>query len=304
MISASIIIPNYNHATFLKQRIESVLNQTFQDFGIIILDDCSTDNSKEIIEQYRSHPKVNQIVYNEKNSGSTFKQWEKGLGLATGEYIWIAESDDWADISFLQKAMNIFSKYPTVGIFHCGSNWVNEEGEILFSDSLNIDRDFIKGKDCIRENLTNGNNLYNASSIVFRKSIVSVPLDKFILSFKYCGDWIFWIKLLEKSDYFYLNENLNYFRKDPLGTSSFAHINGLFFTEGIRIYGYLKKAGLKNTAMFDKEDRYWAFRFIQRKYSSKIFFQFFRNSFSAGILLPLYVIWFYIKLNVLKIKSS
>jgi glycosyltransferase involved in cell wall biosynthesis len=210
----SICVPSYNHAAFLKQRIASVLNQTFQDFGIIILDDCSTDNSKEIIEQYRSHPKVNQIVYNEKNSGSTFKQWEKGLGLAIGELIWIAESDDWADPSFLEKAVNIFEDNPTVGVVHCGSNWVNEDDKILFADSLFNPNGYMNGRDWIRRNLTNGNDLYNASSIVFRKSIVSVPLDKFILSFKYCGDWIFWIKLLEKSDYFYLNENLNYFRKD------------------------------------------------------------------------------------------
>ena len=49
--SVSVIIPNYNHALFLQQRIESVLNQTDQDFELIILDDCSTDYSREIIEQ-------------------------------------------------------------------------------------------------------------------------------------------------------------------------------------------------------------------------------------------------------------
>lgn len=69
----SIIIPNYNHAPFLKERIDSVLNQTYDNFEVIILDDKSTDNSKEVIEVYRSHPRISQIVYNEENSGSTFK---------------------------------------------------------------------------------------------------------------------------------------------------------------------------------------------------------------------------------------
>lgn len=85
--SVSVIIPNYNHALYLKQRIDSVLNQAFQAFELIILDDCSTDNSREIIEQYRDNPKVSQIIYNQENSGSVFKQWIKGIELCQGDYI-------------------------------------------------------------------------------------------------------------------------------------------------------------------------------------------------------------------------
>ena len=84
-IIVSIIIPNYNHALYLKQRIDSVLNQTFQDFELLILDDCSTDNSREIIERYRGNPKITQIIYNEKNSGGVFNQWIKGIEKAKGE---------------------------------------------------------------------------------------------------------------------------------------------------------------------------------------------------------------------------
>ena len=62
MSKVSVIIPNYNHAKYLKQRIDSVLNQTYQDFDVIILDDSSTDESKTIIEQYRDHPKVNKQI--------------------------------------------------------------------------------------------------------------------------------------------------------------------------------------------------------------------------------------------------
>ena len=101
--SVSVIIPNYNHAPFLKERIDSVINQHYDNFEVIILDDCSKDNSREVIEQYRNHPKVKHIVYNEANSGSTFIQWHKGFRLAEGEYIWIAESDDVADLDFLAK---------------------------------------------------------------------------------------------------------------------------------------------------------------------------------------------------------
>ncbi len=95
----SVIIPNYNYSAFLKQRIDSVLQQTFNDIEVIILDDNSSDNSKDVIESYRGEPHVSHIVYNEENSGSTFKQWRKGFDLARGEFIWIAEADDFADTS-------------------------------------------------------------------------------------------------------------------------------------------------------------------------------------------------------------
>ncbi len=74
----SVIIPNYNHATYLRERIESILNQTYQNFELIILDDYSNDDSKLIIEEYRNHEKISHIIYNETNSGSTFYQWKKG----------------------------------------------------------------------------------------------------------------------------------------------------------------------------------------------------------------------------------
>jgi len=87
----SVIIPNYNHSLFLGERIDSVLNQRYQNFEVILLDDGSTDNSREIIEKYRGLEKVKHIVYNQKNSGNAFVQWNKGVELAMGEWVWIAE---------------------------------------------------------------------------------------------------------------------------------------------------------------------------------------------------------------------
>ena len=101
----SVIIPNYCHARYLKQRIDSVLAQTYSDIEVVLLDDCSTDSSREILESYRSHPRIKQIVYNDRNSGSAFAQWQKGFALTGGEYIWIAESDDYADPTFLERCV-------------------------------------------------------------------------------------------------------------------------------------------------------------------------------------------------------
>ena len=78
----SIIIPNYNHADYLEERIRSIFNQTYTNYEIIILDDRSTDNSIEIINKFRDNSHISNIIINEENSGSPFKQWFKGISLA------------------------------------------------------------------------------------------------------------------------------------------------------------------------------------------------------------------------------
>ena len=175
----SVILPNYNHARFLEQRIDTILNQTYTDFELIILDDCSTDNSKEIIDLYTGNEKVAHIVYNEKNSGCLFKQWQKGLDLAKGEWIWIAESDDYCTPSFLKTMMSKASE--GVSVVFCKSNIVDENGEIMSNSTVwqsdlvghRLDNDFVvDGKDLFYEIHAYKNIVSNTSSVVFRKEIV------------------------------------------------------------------------------------------------------------------------------------
>lgn len=81
----TVIIPNYNHAKFLPRRIESVLEQSFENIEILLLNDCSPDDSREIIEQYANLGNLIRVILNEQNSGSTFKQWWGGLARADTE---------------------------------------------------------------------------------------------------------------------------------------------------------------------------------------------------------------------------
>ena len=106
----SIILPNYNHALFLKERLDSIFNQTYTNFEVIILDDGSSDNSLSVLEPYKNHPKLSHFILNKLNTGSPFKQWEKGLNLIKGDYIWIAESDDVCKLDFLEKQLKILDQ--------------------------------------------------------------------------------------------------------------------------------------------------------------------------------------------------
>lgn len=244
MPTVSVIVPNYNHAPYLRQRLDSIFNQTFQDFEVIILDDCSTDNSKEIIEQYRNRPQVSHVVYNETNSGSPFKQWAKGFDIAQGEYIWIAESDDWAELNFLEKMIPYLNKESSLAFTFCESYW--EEPNKTVKGCFAKKNTFFEGLDFIREKQLYNNNIVNASSVLFRKSFlpnISLDYQNFIGS----GDYLFWSNLCECGNVLYIKDCLNHFRRHSATTTSKCITTGKTFFENLQIYEYFKSNGYIST---------------------------------------------------------
>ncbi|MEO6231194.1 MAG: glycosyltransferase family 2 protein [Ferruginibacter sp.] len=289
--AVSVIIPNYNHAIYLKQRIDSVLQQTCQDFELIILDDCSTDNSRQVIEQYRNNPVVSKIEYNKYNSGSTFKQWEKGLALAKASLVWIAESDDIMDASFLEQAVLKFDNYANLSMVQCGSRWINSEGIQLDTDMIGAEEKLTTGKDFIIANMLFGNEIYNASAVLFKKDKIVLPLARGITGKKYCGDWLFWVKLMEQGNIFRMKENYNQYRRHTQNVSFAADKAGLLFLEGVQVYGYIKKKYASEFEFADHRDKLWAARFAASKPGAGICLTFLINSFQAGFYLPIYTAW-------------
>lgn len=232
----SVIIPNYNHANYLQHRIDSVLNQTYQDFEVIILDDKSKDDSIEIIEKYRDHPKVSHIIYNKVNSGTTFKQWKRGIELAKGNYIWIAESDDYADVAFLEKTMSLIEKNNSVLCFS-KSYIVDEHDNIKREKESVLESDFCSLNYFLSHHLLYGNVVYNASMVVFRKDAVKESIWGELTKLTYCGDWLFWANLAisGQGTVSEVKEFLNYFRTHTSNVSNRSEVNGLTFLEGFPI---------------------------------------------------------------------
>ena len=236
------IIPNYNHAEFLRRRIDSVMNQTYQEFEVVILDDCSSDSSREIIETYRNNQKVSHIVYNESNSGSTFKQWNKGVKLALGDYIWLAESDDFADKRFLERMVPLLERNPKVGIAKCRSFEVDNNGNILRLLEEDRPRDWsksftISGRDECLNQIKYGISINNASATLIRKGIYE-EIGFADESYRLAGDWDTWARILTKSDFAYLSEPLNFMRRAHNNTARAAHLlshTGVRELEDIRV---------------------------------------------------------------------
>ncbi len=230
----SVIIPNYNHAVFLQQRIDSVLKQTYTEFELIILDDCSTDNSRNVIETYRDVPRVSHIMYNESNSGNPFIQWDKGIKLAKGEYIWIAESDDWCELSLLENLVKGLNEKPDCVVSYCQSYCIDNHNRINFQSNHISLGEYVNGKDFIGRYILKRNPIFNASMAVWRKNVYS-KIKKDYINYKLTGDYFFWIELCAYGNVFISGKLLNYFREHEKNVSFNSTKNGLRFMEQIPV---------------------------------------------------------------------
>lgn len=246
----SVIIPNYNHSAFLRERIDSVLRQTYEDFEVILLDDCSSDNSREVMESYRDNSKVTHIIFNEKNSGSTFLQWEKGFRLAKGEFIWIAESDDVADEHLLSECMTRLENDADIQLAFTYSHMIDQDGKEL---KMRYDHpSHYRGNGIYdackfrQQRMVYTNAVYNASMVVFRKEALS-HIDGKFKEFRYCGDWVFWFEMMAVGKVAEIPQKLNYFRQHMNKVSTRATGNGLNFLEGAMVNMWMaEKLGLSS----------------------------------------------------------
>jgi len=233
----SVVVPNYNHSPYLKARLDSILNQTYLDLELIILDDCSTDNSKGVIESYRNHPRVSHIIYNEQNSGTTFKQWQKGIDLAQGEWIWIAESDDYCEPSFLETLINEISNKKEVVLSYCQSIMFTNDKHIHTKTNWPELSSVLSGKDWVVSEMLGTCNLINASMAIFKKTAIQ-GLDWSLTNFKLSGDWFFWTQIAAKGDVIVSGKYLNYFRKHIKSASNTPSKSGAYYTEGVKVFHF------------------------------------------------------------------
>ena len=204
MPKVSVLIPTYNSAPFLDDAIESVLNQTFTDFELLIVDNCSTDNSKEVISKYLSDNRVKYYV-NEKNLGSN-GNFNKCFSLAKGDYIKCLCSDDKLHPELLEKFVSVMEKHSNVSLV---SSFFEEFGTITrmikprFFGSLN-------GKKVIGEVLSTSNFLGNPSQVMFRRDGFRVGF------FKEMSEWNvdleFFFRILSTGDGYIIPEVLSYTR--------------------------------------------------------------------------------------------
>jgi glycosyltransferase involved in cell wall biosynthesis len=204
----SVVLPNYNYARYLPGRLDSIFNQNYPVFEVQVLDDCSDDDSIDVVRcvAQAANRKIS-LVQNTTGSGNVFRQWRKGIALCRGEHVWIAEADDLADPGFLSRSVGCFGKDTQLSF--CDSLQIDTDGKqlaesydyyfrqvepVLFRDSFNL-----SGVEFARRALGVRNVILNVSAVLWRRSALVGALDtlgKELENYRVAGDWRLYLDVL------------------------------------------------------------------------------------------------------------
>ncbi|MEW6620095.1 MAG: glycosyltransferase, partial [bacterium] len=217
MATISIIIPTYNAENFLPQAINSVVEQTYQDIEIIVVDDGSTDNTKRIIE-----PFMDKIYYIYKDNGGSASARNVGIKSAKGEYIAFLDADDIWLPQKLELQINLFRQCQEIDWIHTNLMLIDESGNIIgvrrVSDTLsgNIFKTLFM------------ENWVLTSSVMVKKDCFKM-IGMFDEALSRTEDYDFWLRLAHHYKCGYLEQPLVKYRIHP--TQKIKKIDRLFFDE-------------------------------------------------------------------------
>lgn len=223
-IKISVVVPNYNYSNYLYQRVYSILNQNYKIHELIILDDASKDNSLFYIKQIEQ--KISEfvnvkVVVNDINSGNAFSQWQKGINLATGDYVWVAEADDYAKKNFLNEVVSPLKKNNNIVISYADTGFIDSNGYIT-KNSLVDQIDILKTNHWNASYVNKGIseiNCYsylnctipNVSGTIIKKGNYDEIFES-AKKFHQSGDWFTYLNILNLGDISFINKTLNYYR--------------------------------------------------------------------------------------------
>lgn len=247
----SVVVPNFNHGRFLKDRLDSIYGQTYGNFEVILLDDCSIDNSRDILREYSAkYPDRTFELFNEENSGCIFKQWNRGISAASGDIVWIAESDDYCSSNFLEDLVRFFIN-PAVKLAFSRSDFVRSDdgasvwtSEQYLSDINMADwgQPFVRSAhDLVMSGWSVKNVIPNVSSALFRRPVALKILDDPIwLNMRLCGDWVFYLSIIRGGLVGYSPLSVNKYRQHEKNTSRTIQKQEMYYREHGIVVSYLR----------------------------------------------------------------
>lgn len=212
MAKVSIILTSYNYEKYIKEAINSVLNQTVNDWELIIIDDYSTDNSIDIIIEFANLDNRIQVIRNCENLG--LKDSIKTALLAvTGEWIAFLESDDVWKKDYLEKKLAIANQYPDVGFIYNNVKFFDSQAQIAekkYSSIINQNNKR-KSPQNMFYNFGYNNPVLTMSSVMVKKQFLenidfNTPIDKLL-------DWYLYIQIAQKTEFYYINDELTLWRQ-------------------------------------------------------------------------------------------
>ena len=223
-VKVSVIIPNYNYARFMYDRFYSILNQNYKLHEIIFLDDKSSDDSIKMFEEIKS--KIEKYVkikfkYNKENSGSPFKQWERGFDMVSGDYVWIAEADDYCEPTLISRLIKPINRNKNIRISYADTAFINAEGSIILK-TIKPEIDIQKTGHWSRSYVNDGqkellkysylnNTIANVSSCIIKNDNYKSTFE-LAGKFRQAGDWLMYVDIMTKGSIAYINAPINYYR--------------------------------------------------------------------------------------------
>jgi glycosyltransferase involved in cell wall biosynthesis len=264
----SVIVPNYNYEQYIDQRLETITKQNYPLYEVIFLDDCSKDRSLDKARNFLNQSNIDFSIHsNTKNSNSVVSQWKKGIDLASGDYIWIAEADDYSDQNFVIEIIDRFDD-PEVALSYSESNQVNEDGVVLAKNYLDYLKD-VSPSHWAKDFTNNGHNeivnyfyikntIPNVSAVIFRKiSLSKIFKEQFSKAKEYsvAHDWFVYYNLLNYGKISFNSKSLNYHRRHNLGVT-IGRDSKILLDEIAKMQKYIRKNRTLTIQQASKADKY------------------------------------------------
>lgn len=201
----SIIIPTFDSAEYILESINSVIEQTYQNWELIIIDDGSTDNTLSLLYLNYGKHKAIKILYHENHENlGVSKSRKLGIKEASGEYIAFLDSDDFYFPNKIETQIQIFKKHPEVVLIHSRVVFKNENNNNeTYKNEFILKNESFK-YEFTRFNFLEHNPICNSSVIVKKETIENIE-NYFPQVYQY-EDWITWILIANKGLFYYMNE--------------------------------------------------------------------------------------------------
>jgi hypothetical protein len=225
----SVAIPNYNYARHIPARLSSVFLQTHPVKEVLVLDDCSTDDSLHVIRTVADEWKREiRLAPSQANSGSVFRQWRKAAQSVSGEFIWIAEADDHCAPTFLSKMIALMRHDPAVRFAFSDSRTVDAEGGSIWGSykayyatvaaGALARTEIFEASDFVERFLSVKNLILNVSAVLWRREALLAAIaacGNDLDAMKVAGDWRLYLQALavQGSEVAYCAEPLNTHRR-------------------------------------------------------------------------------------------
>jgi len=268
----TFLVPCYNFAEFLPECINSILGQTYRDFELLILDDCSQDDTPEVAKKFKD-PRV-KYIRNETNLGH-LRNYNKGIGLARGQYVWLISADDLLRKPYvLERYISSLEKHPDVGYIFCAAMGLEggvESSEPYYTSLGEQDRIFSGRRFLIDKLLRTG--CIVAPSVMVRKECYEKG-SLFPLDMPHQGDLYLWGLFALRYRVAYLGEPMvSYRRHDSSMEKTLKRKDpGILFADNVAVLWRLKQEGIKAGAREvvsvcrDRLAEFYAFRLLAGKF--------------------------------------